>query len=327
VVVELVPFLDLMRFVTMVAILGVASVTDMRTRTVHDGLWVAMLGVGSGLLGVQIMLDGPGPLYLLALLPPIAFMVPALVGIPEPSEAAKGNPEDMGWLSLIVSGVIAYIGSFLFFDWGGEFRWSLALVTVPTLILILYALYAARLIHGGADAKAIMSLALLFPYYPDLSWTGIPNPMGGTLTLVLMKMAFPFAISALFNAALAFIFVPLVFLAINAARGEVSGARSLFGYKMDVKYLRRPGKFVWLLETPERVLPGPEKKRVPARRSVMALHDVEPGSQVRWFRRAGIERAWVTPKIPFIVPLFIGTVLCALVGNVIFFLFYWAMGG
>jgi prepilin signal peptidase PulO-like enzyme (type II secretory pathway) len=53
----------------------------------------------------------------------------------------------------------------------------------------------------------------------------------------------------------------------------------------------------------------------------MALRDVDPGGQVRHMRRAGWKRVWVTPKIPFIIPIFFGTLAAALVGNIFFHLF------
>ena len=38
-----------------------------------------------------------------------------------------------------------------------------------------------------------------------------------------------------------------------------------------------------------------EKKVIAGRSSVMALKDVQPEKEIRWFRKAGVKRVWVTP--------------------------------
>ena len=245
----------------------------------------------------------------------------------EPKEMARGNPEDLGYGALIAAGIASFILEFVLFDFAHEFVFSVAMVAMPLLILIVYLLYATRLIHGGADAKAIMTLAVMFPLYPDYTWLGIRSVMDTDLSLYLMKLVFPFAVTALFNSVFAFVFAPFVFMAINAYRRDWGGGKTFFGYRTDVARLADPNYFVWLLETPERRTSLPEARVIPGRSSIMALHDVEPASQIRWFRKAGMDSAWVTPKIPFIIPIFFGTLIGALVGNVFFYLFLLMLGG
>jgi preflagellin peptidase FlaK len=327
-VTEILPVLDLLRLLTAVLFLGLASLSDLRTRKVRDEVWKAMLTVALVILAIHILFyrDSPGPLYLLALLPPAAFMVPALVGMPELREMARGNAEDILWGALMAAGAIAFVAEFYLFSFTGYLWFSIRMVAMPALILIVYTMYMSGLIHGGADAKAIMVLAVLFPFYPDYTSFGIGPFFDRTFVMILMEVAFPFAVTILFNAVFAFIFVPFVFFFVNLSRGELSGARSFFGYKMDVDRLSRPDAFVWLLETPPRIMPGPGGKKIPGKSSVMALKNTDPASEVRWFRRSGMSRVWVTPKIPFIVPIFAGTVVGALAGNIFFQLFTVLLG-
>jgi hypothetical protein len=43
--------------------------------------------------------------------------------------------------------------------------------------------------------------------------------------------------------------------------------------------------------------------------------------EVELLRAAGISRVWVTPKIPFIIPLTVSLIFVAIVGNVFFLIF------
>src|SRR5207249_2480432 len=68
--------------------------------------------------------------------------------------------------------------------------------------------------------------------------------------------------------------------------------------------------------------PGPE---LPGRCPVPAHHvlvlfprrDGNPSQEVARLRAAGIDRAWVTPQVPFMVPLLGGLLLAFFVGNVL----------
>jgi preflagellin peptidase FlaK len=319
--VPVVPVLDLIRLTAALLILGWASHLDWKTRMVSDRVWLCMLALAMVMLVIQLLATMPGPVYLLTVVPPLAFMVPALVGIPELRQMARGNRDDLLWGGLLLLGIIIFVMEFWLLDFSHHLFYSVALVLMPIIIAITYVLYTVGLIHGGADAKAIMVLAVMFPFYPDLSQWGIEPLLTPAFRVTLLQLVFPFAITALFNAVFAFIFVPLVFFALNLSRGELGGAKSFLGYRMDVEKVGGPGSFVWLMETPPRKLPGRGGREVPGRSSVMALRDIDPAGQVRHMRRAGWKRVWVTPKIPFIIPIFFGTLVAALVGNIFFHLF------
>ena len=87
----------------------------------------------------------------------------------------------------------------------------------------------------------------------------------------------------------------------------------LLGYRMDVKEAEKT--FVWPME---KVVDG---KRV----RVLFPKNIEDDTLAK-LREHGAKRIWVTPKIPFIIPIFVGTLVAALVGTVFFYMFDFILG-
>ena len=81
---------------------------------------------------------------------------------------------------------------------------------------------------------------------------------------------------------------------------------------MDIKKARN--KFVWPLE---RFVKG-------KRKFVYLPNSFEVDDEYNLFEKNGISRVWVTPKIPFMIPLFFGFLAAFLIGdilgNILFFL-------
>ncbi|MCK5309947.1 MAG: hypothetical protein KAJ64_04810, partial [Thermoplasmata archaeon] len=73
-----------------------------------------------------------------------------------------------------------------------------------------------------------------------------------------------------------------------------------------------PKKFVWPMEKiidDERVLVIFPKRDGDVRKDLLAL------------RKEGIERIWVTPKVPFIIPMLLGIIFSVIIGNLVMLLF------
>ena len=183
-------------------------------------------------------------------------------------------------------------------------------IHIPLMIGLAYLFYIVNLIHGGADAKALMGLAVLVPFYPVIE--GFPF----IENLDAMTLVFPFTFVILLNSAIMTLLVPLGFAVFNGARGDVDKVM-FFGYKLELKEVSK--RFVWLMEKVEDgevvsyLFPrkGTDKK------------DLK--KDIRALRKAGLKRAWVTPKIPFMVPMFFGYLISFFVGNLIFGLVAWGM--
>lgn len=158
----------------------------------------------------------------------------------------------------------------------------------------IYALWWLGLLAGGADAKALMALAILVPFPLHLgAFPLLPSPL-------------PPALGALGNALLAVLAVPLALLARNIARGALRFPHALLGVRMAVAEARR--RHVWPMERAD----GEAVRTVlfPSRR---------PWTEEDWDALAarGRSEVWVTPKVPFMVPLLAGFAAAALVGDLL----------
>ncbi len=146
---------------------------------------------------------------------------------------------------------------------------------------------------GGADAKGMMLLAWL--------WPGMPDLIAGRTIPVL---------DILVNASLAALVFPIVFVVWNLVRGDIAVPAMLFGTRM--ARAKAEQRFVWPMQR---------------------LVETDEGLRLRWrfwqrpsegldavygrLRVAGIDMVWVTPKIPFMIPLTVGAIVAWRFGNVV----------
>ena len=167
---------------------------------------------------------------------------------------------------------------------------------VITLSYVLYLIGA----YGGADAKAIMCLAAIFPFYP--TFNGFP----------LLNQGFSFAFSTLANSVIAAPFLLIFMFLRNLTREgwrELKGNVLYYftGYRAEVKNLP---KFHNLLEFVDE---NGEFRRV--RRAV------EPDEEViERLRNSGVEKVWVTPALPFLMFITAGYVVAFIFGDLLYLL-------
>jgi preflagellin peptidase FlaK len=141
---------------------------------------------------------------------------------------------------------------------------------------------------GGADAKCLMAISVLIPYYHT---TPIPD-------------LFPFAITTLLNAAIVSVTVPVFLflynlLRLNTKRGDI--AASFTGYPVPIADLER-------------------------KRNLRLVHRYEEEGEKRkyiflkgYHEQGKIEgKVWVTPELPFLLFITAGFFISILYGNLIF---------
>lgn len=169
------------------------------------------------------------------------------------------------------------------------------LLSIPLLIGFFYLLFQLRLIFGGADAKALMALSILAPLPPIIY--GYP-----------LVSSLPFFTWTIFsNSVILFLFIPLSLLIFNIIKRNIEFPFCVLGYKMSV--VKAKETFVWPLE----IIKDGKRKFM----YMPKEFDVE--EELVEFEKLGIKEIWVTPKIPFMIPLLAGFICSFVVGDILFY--------
>lgn len=198
------------------------------------------------------------------------------------------------WLIMGSVGAILLIIQYFSIGFGDKTNY---LIFIPIMIALMYVLFQLRLIFGGADAKALMAIAILVPLEPAISQFPIWNGS------VMPSSWFIFS-----NSILIFLFIPLSLLIFNAAKRNAKFPYCVLGYKMSINKARE--RFVWPLE---KIVNG-------KRKFVYMPKDFDIDKELNEFEKNGINDIWVTPKIPFMIPLLFGFICAFIIGDLLFYL-------
>ena len=180
----------------------------------------------------------------------------------------------------------------------GTIENPLYLIFIPIMIGLIYGFYQFRLIFGGADAKALMALSILVPVYPTI--LQFPILTSGMPSI----MPAPWIIFS--NSVIIFLVIPLSLLLYNLIKRDVAFPHSFLGYTMSIADAKQT--FVWPLE---KIVDG-------KRKFVYMPKDFDTDKELEEFEKLNIKKIWVTPKIPFMVPLLLGFIITFLIGDLLF---------
>ncbi|NIP31085.1 MAG: hypothetical protein GTN59_11135 [Candidatus Dadabacteria bacterium] len=196
------------------------------------------------------------------------------------------------WLIMGSIGAILLLVQYLIIG----FENLIYLIFIPVMIGLVYLLFQLRLIFGGADAKALMAIAILVPIEPIINQFPIwkETPM-------------PFSWSIFANSIIIFLFIPISLLVFNLIKGNLKFPYALLGYKMNINNAR--DKFVWPLE---QFIDG-------KRKFVYMPKDFDVSEEYDEFEKHNINEIWVTPKIPFMIPLLIGYIFAFIFGDILYY--------
>jgi preflagellin peptidase FlaK len=313
-------YIDVVRVFVAIVALGMASLTDLRTRKVPNTVWYVTAGVGLALLAVDLWeLEGGNPWHMALLVPMAAFFMVVITGgelwpvMPpdEEDEDRELTPSEakVYIADLAVSGVLIAVGVAVLLLAPGRLEddgpvWYI--VSSVVMILLALAFYLTRLLHGGGDAKALMTLAVLFPIYP----LGDPLPLMDMPAG--MELLFPFSLTVLIDAAIIAALTPLAFITMSAVRGPLRFPEAVFGYPVPMDAF--DGTRMWLLYELKEGAEEPRRRLWP-RRSKAA--DEDRARALELLRDRGEDRIYVSPKLPFMVPMLIGLVIAIIVGNLV----------
>jgi len=207
------------------------------------------------------------------------------------TDAKTRRAPNILWIIMAVVGVVLL--SIQYLDGGFLNIWYLFFI--PAMIALMYLFFQMRLLFGGADAKALMALAILVPIQPIL--------LNDQLPVWTSFMPGSWIIFA--NAVILFLLIPISLLLYNIGKRNLKFPHCLLGYVSTVEKAKQ--KYVWPLE-----------KIKDGKRKLMYMpktFDVD--EELAAFEKQGISEIWVTPKIPFMIPLLIGFIVSFFLGDLL----------
>src|SRR2546430_5837735 len=267
----------------------VAAVADVQTRRVPDPVWIGLGSIGLVVLAgefVQNQIETDA----WALLGSAAIVFFAIFYGSPLFEEDGFHARPLRLLLFIVAAALFVYPAAVHSASGASLSQGLLeLYSMPAMVIVYQAFYRARILHGGADAKALIALGLLVPTYPDMA----PFPLMTLDPLVetFWRITFPFSLVVWVDAAVLFLAVPLCLLLWNAARADLAFPQALLGYRARLDSFP---PHAWLME------------KINARgEHVLVLFPKRGGNRTQdldRFPAGGIDLALDTPPIPFLGP-------------------------
>ena len=198
---------------------------------------------------------------------------------------------DKLWIIMTIIGIILLLIQYLTIG----FENIMIIIFIPIMIGFVYLLFQMRLLFGGADAKAIMAIAILLPFQPTI----YQLPIWG-------QSYMPASWTVFANSLIIFLFIPIFLLVYNLTQRNIKLPHALLGYKMKLQKAKE--KFVWPLE------------KIQDRKTKLIIRPKESDNKEEYFEfeKLGITEIWVTPKIPFMIPLLLGFICTFIFGDILF---------
>lgn len=181
---------------------------------------------------------------------------------------------------------------------------------------------------GGADAKALMCLALALPFYPSNSFT----PLSGSVSPI-SQMLFPITI---FSNSVILVIVPVLWIVLRNATWRFSAKRELFegtqknesigkkilvlltGYKIPIGKLKEK----WHIYPLEDIEGDGSSKTEVHRKLIIFPKDENRNDIVNRLERAAAngtikDGVWASPGLPMIIPITIGLIVALFAGDIV----------
>ncbi|MHC1596656.1 MAG: A24 family peptidase C-terminal domain-containing protein [Candidatus Syntropharchaeales archaeon] len=198
-----------------------------------------------------------------------------------------------------------------------------AAVAIGVVFVFVYIIYYFG-VFGGADAKALILIGLMVPLYPSITLFGYDLPFAGVPIHRL------FALSVLGNGVFLSIIIPVVIFIYNLTelfKGKKMPERLfllLVGYRREVKKLK-DYKHLRLLESYEETGDGRVHKRY--KLGGVKIDDEVIEELEKWLGSGKIgTEVWVTPGLPFMIPITLGFLSAVVWGDLIDSLVKLALG-
>ena len=298
-----------------------AAWMDHKDRRVPNEHWIVWAKPAIFLWGLDLMVQGADWTIYLTAFGVVAYAGVSVFGRPTLRDARAGSGMDRVFIAWYLVSVIGFIAGAIRYqatspievilgdgDELGMLWWRTA--SVFLVIFVIDVVWRLRLLHGGADAKALMWVALVFP-----SWATVPTPLSSVMGDTLV--ALPVAVALLMWGGLAFLLIPFIMLILNIKKGSLRsfGDLRLAWHATKIPIDEVLQRHVWMLTT-TMVRPDGEgevihRSRAPRR----TPNEEELQQQIMTLKALGVEDVWVSFKMPLLVFLFPAVLPLVLLGE------------
>ncbi len=270
---------------TVAFMLILASIEDLSTRTVRNVHWAAI-----GVFGVIVNLFAFAEEDAFFGLAVSVMSATILYGILNGSDRFENER------ILILGTVIAMTVVSCVLVPSSDAR--CATLSIPAFAGIFMLMYYTGLLRGGADAKCLISLTVAFPAYPvfyKFPFIKIVDNISSTV--------FPFSLAILFHALLITLSLSIPLFLMNLKRRDI-GKHMFTGYVTDIETGKN--SHVW----PMYDFRDGELTRIPLQDNAEDIYER--------LKIHSEKKIWVTPMIPFIIPITVSYILTVIIGNPMF---------
>jgi len=311
------------RMAILVGCFAGAAHLDNKQRSVPNSYWKVWIKSAILLWLLEIAIRTDDWITYCTMAAVLAYGSTSLIGTPTITDLKRGSWIDWAvllWYGIgmygIYSGVMEYIpiddfvSVLSFSENSKEGIWLQTILVIPIMFFIKMA-WKLRLLHGGADAKALLLVAVLIP-----SWITFDPVNGSTFV--------PPVFALLVWGGLGFFLLPISLIIHNIVDGNV---KTFDDITMIWHATRMPldeitGNFVWLLDEVV-ISPDGEPNIVSSLQPPKKTPSLQQlNVKIEELRLMGAEDAWVTKKYPLLSYIFPGTFLLLFFGDPIWWILH-----
>ena len=294
--------------------LGIAAWMDHKDRRVPNEFWITWSKPAIFLWTLDLLILEAEWYTLATAAAMVAYASTAVIGRPTIQDIMAGKILDISvsiWYGIGIIGVVQ--GLLLHSDQplsvisgeasdSAEIWWKTFAVFIP--IFLVDMAWKMRLIHGGADCKALMWVSILVPY-----WSSIPTLYSKSGAYLAM----PPAIALLVWGGFAFLILPFFMVLKNLKNGDFNLRLMWHAEKMNIDKVA--ANHVWLLTTIAE-MPNGEKKIIHKTRAPSKTPSKDQlKSNIEALSNQGVQYVWVTKKYPLLVFLWPALIPLVMLGG------------
>ena len=302
--------------------MGWAAWMDHKERRVSNSHWMIWVKPAIFIWCLELLAREADWTIFLTASAVVAYASVAVIGRPTIKDVLSGNRLDIivsMWYLVSIIGVVVGMTKYGDVDLldillGEESGMAALYWTTLSGLIVIFVIdfgWRLRLIHGGADAKALIWVAILVP-----NWSTMPVVLDYSSEVTLRL---PPAISLLMWGGISFLLIPIFLIIKNIINGNVKSISDLrmFWHSTVMPIDKVQDSHVWLLtsmiEMPNGELKTYHKTRAPRR----TPSDEQLALQIEELKSNNVEQVWVSYKLPLLVFLFPVILPMAIFGDII----------